>query len=350
MQHRSHSTIQSQVRLPFSVALEVVLQGIRIRMGRSIVTMMGVVLGVAFLMSVFSANAIREGISEETQLRQEVQRMLSFLEAETGPVRGRTLAIIATGELSTVEQRLLLRLQNQGVQALKYYKANAAGTVPDLAAIQTQQSPAGIGTDASGLLLVGAGDRPALDWAPVLTGMRQRVLASTRTELLAETPPGITPVRLERQLREDEIARIQEQAQQTKIRNIWIISIALMVTVIGITNSLLMSVTERFKEIGTMKCLGALSSFIRRLFFIESALTGLVGSVIGGVVGYLIAAIIYAFTFGFGLVFFSVNYGSIFGLYLIAVACGVFMSILAAIYPASFASRMVPATALRTNI
>jgi len=82
MQITPSSPIQSQIKLPLSVALEVVLQGIRIRMGRSIVTMMGVVLGVAFLMSVFSANVIRSGMKEESAYREEVQRMFSFLEGK----------------------------------------------------------------------------------------------------------------------------------------------------------------------------------------------------------------------------------------------------------------------------
>ena len=65
----------------------------------------------------------------------------------------------------------------------------------------------------------------------------------------------------------------------------WVVVISLLVTVIGITNALLMSVTERFKEIGTMKCLGALSGFIRQLFLIESMFIGLVGSLAGIVIG-----------------------------------------------------------------
>jgi putative ABC transport system permease protein len=99
-----------------------------------------------------------------------------------------------------------------------------------------------------------------------------------------------------------------------------------------------------------MKCLGALSSFVRQMFFIESALTGLLGSVIGVFVGFIVAVALYSFTFGPGLVFVSMNYAAVAGFGLISITCGLSMSILAAIYPASYASRMVPATALRSNI
>ncbi len=128
------------------------------------------------------------------------------------------------------------------------------------------------------------------------------------------------------------------------------ITISLLVTVIGVSNALLMSVTERFREIGTMKCLGALSSFIRRIFLIESALIGLSGSLLGGLLGFLVAALLYMLTFGPGLVLSALNPLQMLGLYGISLLCGLVLSVAAAIYPAQFASRMVPASALRSNI
>ena len=53
---------------------------------------------------------------------------------------------------------------------------------------------------------------------------------------------------------------------QISYKQYWLIVLSLLVCVVGITNAMLMSVTERFREIGTMKCLGALDSFIVKLF------------------------------------------------------------------------------------
>src|SRR5207249_2216753 len=50
-------------------------------------------------------------------------------------------------------------------------------------------------------------------------------------------------------------------------RQQWLAIMALLVCFVGIMNAMLMSVTERFKEIGTMKCLGALNRFVVTLFF-----------------------------------------------------------------------------------
>jgi len=52
-----------------------------------------------------------------------------------------------------------------------------------------------------------------------------------------------------------------EQRSQTA----WMLGIALLISFVGIVNAMLISVTERFREIGTMKCLGGLDSFIVKL-------------------------------------------------------------------------------------
>ena len=115
---------------------------------------------------------------------------------------------------------------------------------------------------------------------------------------------------------------------------------------------MLMSVTERFREIGTMKCLGALSAFVRTLFLLESAITGVGGGLIGGLVGLLFSYVAYGFTYGFGLTTSSLSSVAS-GLaldFLLSFLAGVILAVAAALYPASVASRMVPADALRSNV
>jgi putative ABC transport system permease protein len=99
-----------------------------------------------------------------------------------------------------------------------------------------------------------------------------------------------------------------------------------------------------------MKCLGALSVFIRRLFLIESALLGLAGSMLGVLAGILLTLTIYGCTYGFGLVFGALAYGPLALAALGAVVAGTVLAMLAALYPARVASRMVPAAALRSTV
>jgi len=65
----------------------------------------------------------------------------------------------------------------------------------------------------------------------------------------------------------------------------WLVALSLLVCAVGITNSMLMSVSERFREIGTMKCLGALDQFIVKIFMIEAFMIGVIASALGWVLG-----------------------------------------------------------------
>jgi len=121
-----------------------------------------------------------------------------------------------------------------------------------------------------------------------------------------------------------------------------------MVCIVGIINAQLMSVTERFREIGTMKCLGALDRFIVRLFILEALMQGLVGSIIGALLGAIAAAVSSAVNLGFeALVFAPV--GAILISIGTAVIIGTTLSLLGVIYPAILAARMQPVEAMRVE-
>ncbi len=63
-------------------------------------------------------------------------------------------------------------------------------------------------------------------------------------------------------------------------------SISLIVAAIGITNTMVMSIYERTKEIGVMKVIGASVSDIRQMFLVESAMIGLLGGIVGVTLSY----------------------------------------------------------------
>ncbi|HXK45343.1 MAG TPA: hypothetical protein PL060_05245 [bacterium] len=78
---------------------------------------------------------------------------------------------------------------------------------------------------------------------------------------------------------------LQQNLEEMRIRQMWLVSLSLLVCVVGIVNAMLMAVTERSREIGTMKCLGALDKFVVELFLLESSMQGLTGSIIGVIFG-----------------------------------------------------------------
>jgi len=147
------------------------------------------------------------------------------------------------------------------------------------------------------------------------------------------------------------ISPVSDESAQTsaKARQIWLVVMSLLVCTIGIANSMLMSVTERFKEIGTMKCLGALDRFVVELFLLESGFLGIIASVLGWVVGFLTMLVAAIFRGGFG-VMASLSFLELIKSFAGAVVLGFFLTVLATIFPALRAAKLPPAAAMRTDV
>ena len=128
----------------------------------------------------------------------------------------------------------------------------------------------------------------------------------------------------------------------------WIVFLSLLVCVVGIVNAQLMSVTERFREIGTMKCLGALDKIVVRIFIIEAAAQGLVGSIGGAIIGAVCAMVMGLMRFGFSSLH-SMLWGDLALSFVIAVLTGTTLSLLGALYPALLAAKMQPVEAMRVE-
>ena len=336
--------IGKQIKLPFRRALQISLRGIRIRFGRSLVTVSGVVLGIAFLMSNLTGQLIKQAIAKERAQRDTVNMMLSLVRAEVGSVTGKKIAVAVCGTLGAADRLLLEQVAAAAPESLRGFGVEAAGVTP----VPAER----LGEGASLLLILGNGERSEVPLSTLAAGMSQRVaLDSVEGRVYAGNEAS--NVRREPffgKESDEQIQKARQQVRAERFRTIWIVVISLLVTVLGVANALLMSVTERFREIGTMKCLGALSAFIRTLFLIESSLIGLVGSLVGVVLGALLPLIAYSFAYRFGLVFGSMPYGTLFIAAAGAVVVGTLLAVLAAIYPARFASRMVPASALRSTV
>tara|TARA_A100001037_G_scaffold158787_1_gene143206 strand:- start:9103 stop:9804 length:702 start_codon:yes stop_codon:yes gene_type:complete len=222
-----------EIVLPMSKAVEISFRSLKIRFGRSLITTSGVVLAIAFLMSVWSSNEI-------------------------------------VGSLRDVNKsEINLLLQKNGIE----------------------------------------------------TGIAESGEASAEAQ-----------------------ARMQEE----RSKQTWLISLSLLVCVVGIANAMLMSVTERFREIGTMKCLGALDTFIVKLFLLESTFQGFAGTSAGIVIGFLL-------TLGLALMDYGgyvVDYFPVSGIaesagY--ALVVGTLLSLVGAMLPAYRAAKMEPVEAMRSD-
>jgi putative ABC transport system permease protein len=117
--------------------------------------------------------------------------------------------------------------------------------------------------------------------------------------------------------------------------------IALLVGGIGVMNIMLVSVTERYREIGVRKAIGARPSLIRRQFLLEASVLGLAGGILGVALGLLGAVLIPAFSSSQVIISIPAAAGAI----VVAIGIGVVFGV----YPASRAARLAPIDALRSE-
>ena len=128
----------------------------------------------------------------------------------------------------------------------------------------------------------------------------------------------------------------------------WLLGVSVIVCVVGITNAMLMSVMERFREIATMKCLGARDSFVMALFVMESCMQGVAGGLMGALLGLLMALPVAWLKFGAWL-WSTVPWGALGAAALIAMGLGVLLAGLASLYPARIAARLAPMEAMKVE-
>jgi len=120
-----------------------------------------------------------------------------------------------------------------------------------------------------------------------------------------------------------------------------VVGIGIVVGGIVIMNIMLMSVTERTREIGLRKSLGARRRDIRRQFLVESVILSGLGGVLGILGGWLLASLVAQFTpLPARITAWSVG---------VALALGAGTGILFGVYPASRAARLDPISALRVE-
>ena len=137
------------------------------------------------------------------------------------------------------------------------------------------------------------------------------------------------------------IKQINEAYATISIMLSAIAGISLLVGGIGIMNIMIVTVTERRKEIGIRKALGATPSDIRNQFLVESATLTLTGGAIGIGVGIIIsAAILYARKLPFAIQWEAC---------LIAFGFSVFVGIFFGLNPALRAAKLDPVEALASD-
>lgn len=84
---------------------------------------------------------------------------------------------------------------------------------------------------------------------------------------------------------------LEKEARQQQMMLGGLGAVSLFVAALGITNTMIMSISERTREIGVMKALGCYLGNIRTVFLMEAGFIGLIGGIIGAMISYLISLI-----------------------------------------------------------
>ena len=447
--------IGKQIVLPFSKAVEISFRGLKVRFWRSLITMSGIILAIAFLTSVWMNGAVRRALPKSPRADDEVYTTTSrtYRDPEAGmKLAGKPADPLTDGDLGAigrflnaqgegtdlaedppaaqVRSGLLTRVFGEGVRFWRVQVRSPQRSGPAVLAVLASDAGTEVVPFAGGK----GGSEKALD--PILKAARlaPRSTPRERYELAAalallaaqfidtaqwpasfevtEEEPEVQPTEGSTKLvfdlrvafdertrytyeveaafaadsgaltgfkmeaeREFEIYRkvrdiltdkglvpavgasvdeVEAEAEHRRGRaqEIWLVALSLCVASVGIVNAMLMSVTERFREIGTMKCLGALDSFIVKLFLLESFFLGMVGAVVGIAIGLTLTL----------LQNLLLDYWVIRGAYLsslpmlaILMRCGwafligAVLAVVGTIYPAAVAARMEPVVAMRAD-
>jgi hypothetical protein len=341
--------IGKQIMLPWTKAVEIAAKSVQVRFGRSMITMSSIVLAIAFLMSIWTSTAIVAalGLGPGRDLAAMDKQIAVLRQAGEDPAAQEQAVEQLAAQLPPAKDRVeetLADLEDQ----LEEAEGDAEDEIE--AQIKEQQT-----------LLESANRFELLDH--YLTAQRSK-LQQLKVELdttIEQERAGQAEVATEAEPAEEtetpeeepEAAKaggfVTDFLSQMTPTDKWLAILALLVCFVGIANAMFMTVQERFREIGTMKCLGALDAFIVKIFLIESAALGLIGTLLGIVIGLLLSVVRQFFVYGFSPVTTYFPLGNLLLAGLMAAVVGLFLSILAAIFPARRAARMEPVEAMRVE-
>jgi len=181
---------------------------------------------------------------------------------------------------------------------------------------------------------------------------RERLAAANHAAAAMPTARLVELARLEQQNRRLLLAEQRMGAVDTggfaglSQRMTWLLLVSVFVCMVGIANAMLMAVTERFREIATLKCLGALDGTIMVMFVIEASLLGLAGGVMGAVLGLLIGLGRMTVQF-WGLLAGAIPWGGLAGAMGASLLLGIVLAAVASIYPSLKAAHLAPMEAMR---
>ena len=327
-QSTTQPAIQRQITLPLTKAIEIAWKNIRMRLSRSLLVTSGIVLALAFLISILTSESI---INSMRNWIRDVPDSVAFDNLR----------------FQNIQLTERIRPQEAQLQNLSRGQKLAKDRKPLDVNAAFGASLADLQTELGGLPGSMEELRASFTTRPQTVDKFRDWLATARQH--KQVRDRLTaPQALEAEMKANGVPTSPAEIESNRIQTRWLLALALLVAFVGILNSMVMSVTERFREIGTMKCLGALNSFIIKLFLIESLFQGVVGTTIGLFLGFLLSLLALFSTYG-QLVWQHAPWAELGQNMLFCLAVGVVLTVAGAVYPAWQAAKMEPIAAMRVE-
>ncbi len=151
----------------------------------------------------------------------------------------------------------------------------------------------------------------------------------------------------------DDLDSVKEVSNMLQLILGGIGAVSLLVSAIGIANTMIMSIYERTKEIGVMKVLGCLVTDIRKIFLFEATIIGFCGGMVGIALSYIASHVLnkYAPEIGAMIGMEATSTISLIPpwLAIAAVLFAMFVGIVSGLYPARKATKIKPLEAIRSE-
>lgn len=217
-------------------------------------------------------------------------------------------------------ERKIIEEKNKEAEVGTYYDGKEEGYKESLIGKEIELSlapniSAAKETEKMNYTIVGVMKEPSYDWMinnavymdieqkPVLASnlatavdVKEDEMFYSEFNIFADTLEHVKPILDSLKDKGYSVYSITEQLDQMnvfflvlKIGLIFVGTIAVLIASIGIFNTMTMAVTERTREIGVLKAIGASPKLIQRLFLMESTFIGLVGTVIAVAISYAIS-------------------------------------------------------------
>jgi len=197
----------------------------------------------------------------------------------------------------------------------------------------------------------------------VLTGISdlfqsaEKLAGYSTVTIRVASPAQVAPVKAKLEARGLRTFALMDQLTEMRrgfiIVDMFLLAVGMIgVTVasLGIVNTMVMSILERYREIGIMKAVGATDGDVQRIFLFESGMIGLLGGTFGlllaRVVSIIINQVVNAFSSREGVPFIQ-YFNFPWWLCLGAVVFSILVSLIAGLYPTRRAARVDPVVALR---